>query len=174
MENKNLTTRELVMLALYAALFIAFEVVQNQFGLFAMPQGGSMSISAVVLLLASYHLGYKKGVMLALISVILQFITGRMFFGTGIGIGFILDYVVGYGVYGLASLFPNFKYLYTGVIMTNLTRYLASTLSGMLFYGANLTGSLAYNATYMIPTTLAAIVLVPLIHKRMVSTNLID
>ncbi len=174
MENKNLTTRELVMLALYAALFIAFEFVQNQFGLFAMPQGGSMSISAVFLLLASYHLGYKKGVMLSLISVILQFITGRIFFGTGIGLGFILDYVVGYGVYGLASIFPNYKYLYTGVILTNLTRYLASTLSGMLFYGVNLSGSLAYNATYMVPTTLAAIILVPLIHTRMIKTKLID
>lgn len=173
MKNNNLTTRELVLIAVYAALFITIELVQNQLGLFKMPQGGSLSVSAVILLLASYHLGYKKGVAISLLSVALQFITGDMYLATG-PIGFFLDYVIAYGVYGLASLFPNYKYLYTGVIITNLTRYIVSTISGMLFFKVDLVGSLIYNATYMIPTTLVAIVLVPLLHQRMKKINLMQ
>ena len=172
MENKKLTTRELVLLAVYAALFITIELVQNQFGLFKMPQGGSLSVSAVILLLASYHLGYKKGVAISLLSVVLQFITGDMYLATGI-FGFFLDYVLAYGIYGIASLFPNYKYFYTGVLITNLVRYFASTLSGMIFYKVDLLGSLAYNATYMIPTTIISMVLVPLLHIRMKKMNLI-
>lgn len=173
MKNKKLTTRDIVMLAMYAALFITIELIQNQFGLFKMPQGGSLSVSAVILLIASYHLGYKKGIIISLISVILQFITGDMYFGTGI-FGFFLDYVLAYGIYGIASLFPNFKYFYSGVLITNLVRYFASTISGMIFYKVDLIGSLAYNATYMVPTTLIALVLVPLLHKRMQKVNLMN
>ena len=172
MKNKKLTTRELVMLAMYAALFISIELVQNQFGLFKMPQGGSLSVSIVVLLLASYHLGYKKGIVISLISVLLQFITGDMYLATGI-FGFLLDYVIAYGIYGVASIFLNYKYFYSGVLITNLIRFIASTASGMIFYKVDFWGSVTYNATYMIPTTLIALILVPLIHQRMKETNLI-
>ncbi|HZJ86542.1 MAG TPA: energy-coupled thiamine transporter ThiT [Erysipelotrichaceae bacterium] len=171
MEKDYLTTRELVMLAVYAALFLALELVQNQFGFFKMANGGSWSISVVVLLLASYHLGYKKGVYISLISVVLQFLSGDMYLATGV-FGFILDYVIAYGVYGLASIFPNFKFVYTGVFVTNLVRFLVSTLSGMIFYKVDLLGSLAYNATYMLPTTITALVLVPILHHRMKKLNL--
>lgn len=171
MKNKKLTTRDIVMLAMYAALFITIEIIQNQFGLFKMPQGGSLSVSAVILLLASYHLGYRKGIIISLISVVLQFIAGDMYLATGV-FGFFLDYVLAYGVYGIASLFPNYKYFYSGVLLTNLVRYLASTISGMIFYKVDLFGSLAYNATYMVPTTIVALILVPLLHKRMSKINL--
>ena len=111
MKNKKLTTRDIVMLAMYAALFITIEIIQNQFGLFKMPQGGSLSVSAVILLVASYHLGYRKGIIISLISVVLQFIAGDMYLATGV-FGFFLDYVLAYGIYGVASLFPNYKYFY--------------------------------------------------------------
>lgn len=170
---KKLTTRELVMIALYASLFITVEFVQNYFSLFEMPQGGSLSVSAVILLLASYHLGVKHGTIISLISVLLQFLTGRMYLGTGIGLGFFLDYVLAYGIYGSASLFFNYKYFYSGVLITNFIRYMSSTISGMIFYKTTLAGSLAYNANYMLPTTIVAMVLVPIIHQRMLKTNLI-
>lgn len=172
MKKQKLTTRDIVMLAVYAALFISLELLQNQFKLFQMPNGGSFSASVVILLLASYHLGYRKGVMLSLISVALQFLTGRMYLGTGIGFGFLLDYVIAYGVYGLASLFPNYKYFYSGVIITNLVRFFSSTISGMLFYKTGFVASMVYNSTYMIPTTLVAMVLVPILHQRMKKINL--
>ncbi|NLC54467.1 MAG: hypothetical protein GX769_01125 [Erysipelothrix sp.] len=173
MKNKKLTTREIVLLAVYAALFLALELIQNQFAFFKMANGGSWSISVVILMLASYHLGWKKGVYISLISVVLQFLSGDMYLATGI-FGFVLDYVLGYGVYGLAVLFPNYKFVYTGVFMANLLRFILSTISGMLFYKTGLIGSMAYNSTYMIPTLLTSMVLVPLIHSRLKKLNLME
>ncbi len=73
--NKNkYSTRDLVLLAMYAALFIAVELIQNQFGLFKMPQGGSLGVSSIILLLASYLLGYQKGLIISLLSILLQFL----------------------------------------------------------------------------------------------------
>ncbi len=165
--NKNkYSTRDLVLLAMYAALFIAVELIQNQFGLFQMPQGGSLSVSSVILLLASYHLGYQKGIIISLLSILLQFLTGRMYLETG-PIGFFLDYVLAYGIYGVASLFPNFKWFYSGVLITNTIRLLSSTLSGVLFYGLTWWPSFVYNAWYMVPTMIVGLILVPLIHKRL-------
>lgn len=165
--NKNkYSTRDLVLLAMYAALFIAVELIQNQFGLFQMPQGGSLSVSSVILLLASYHLGYQKGIIISLLSILLQFLTGRMYLETG-PVGFFLDYVLAYGIYGVASLFPNFKWFYSGVLITNTIRLLSSTLSGVLFYGLTWWPSFVYNAWYMVPTMIVGLILVPLIHKRL-------
>lgn len=166
MRFKRLTTRDLVLIAMYAALFLAMELLQNQFNLFKMPDGGSLSVSSVFLLLASYHLGLRNGIIVALVSVILQFVSGEMYLATGI-FGFFLDYVLAYGIYGVASLFPNFKYFYSGVLITNVIRLASSTLSGVLFYQTTWWGSLGYNSTYMVPTIIIGIILVPLIDKRL-------
>ena len=114
----------------------------------------------------SYNLGVKKGLFISLVSVILQFISGRMYLSTGIG-GFMLDYVIGYGAYGIAALFPNYKYFYSGVLISNLIRLLASTISGVVYYKTTWLGSLGYNSTYMIPTMIIAMILTPLIEKRL-------
>ncbi len=166
MKEKRLTTRDLVLIAMYAALFLAVELIQNQFNLFKMPNGGSLSVSSIFLLLASYHLGLKNGVIVSLISVVLQFISGEMYLATGV-FGFFLDYVLAYGIYGVAALFPNIKLFYSGVLITNLIRLSASTLSGVIFYATTWWGSLVYNSTYMIPTMLVGLILVPLIDKRL-------
>ena len=76
MNNK---TRDLVYMALYAALFIALD----QITLFRMPQGGSINLSSVALLLASYHFGWKKGALVALVANGLLYVTGSMnFYGS--------------------------------------------------------------------------------------------
>lgn len=170
--NKNkYSTRDLVLLAMYAALFMAVELIQNQFGLFKMPQGGSLGVSSIILLLASYQLGVQKGVAISLLSILLQFLTGKMYLETG-PIGFFLDYVLAFGIYGIASLFPNIKWFYSGVLITNTIRLVASTISGSLFYGLTLWPSFVYNATYMIPTMIVGLIFVPLIHQRLKVHNI--
>ena len=70
-------------------------------------------------------------------------------------------------VYGLASLFPNWKYFYSGVLITSALRLLSSTLSGTLLWETPLWASFLYNASYMIPTTICAIIVVPLLCERL-------
>ena len=145
------TTKDLVYMALYVAV--------NTLGILQMPNGGSLGVSVIPLLMASYHLGWQKGTVVAVLSILLQYVTGPMY--TPDLIGFLLDYFFAFSVYGLASLFPNYKWFYSGVLITNLVRLISSTLSGILVWETAPWASLVYNATYMIPTTLLCLVLLP-------------
>ena len=127
------TTKDLVYMALYAALFIVLDVAVNTLGILQMPNGGSLGVSVIPLLMASYHLGWQKGTVVSVLSILLQYVTGPMY--TPDLLGFLLDYFIAFSVYGLASLFPNYKWFYSGVLITNLIRLLSSTLSGTWVWG---------------------------------------
>ena len=158
------TTKDLVYMALYAALFIVLDVAVNTLGILQMPNGGSLGVSVIPLLMASYHLGWQKGTVVAVLSILLQYVTGPMY--TPDLVGFLLDYFFAFSVYGLASLFPNYKWFYSGVLVTNLVRLICSTLSGIIVWETAPWASLVYNATYMIPTAILCLVLLPLVMPR--------
>lgn len=158
--NKN-KTREIVLMSFYIALFIVFEVAGNMIVFFKMPQGGSLGISTIPLLLASYHLGWKKGLYIGLLSVVLQFMTGVIYSPNLLG--FLLDYVLAFSIYGLASIFPNRKWFYSGVIITNLSRLLFSTISGVIVWKTTWIASFVYNAYFMIPTMLLGVIMIPIL-----------
>ena len=159
----KLTVRDLVYMALYAALFVALDYLTNVFNLFRMPQGGSLSFATVALLVASYHLGWKKGLMVCAVSIILMWAIGSItFYGI---VSLLFDYVIGYLAYGLASLIPSYKFIYFGVIVSNLIRLAASTYAGCAVWGSEFAASLSYNASYILPTMAVDLVLVPLIYK---------
>ena len=158
------TTKDLVYMAPYAALFIVLDVAVNTLGILQMPNGGSLGVSVIPLLMASYHLGWQKGTVVAVLSILLQYVTGPMY--TPDLVGFLLDYFFAFSVYGLASLFPNYKWFYSGVLVTNLVRLISSTLSGILVWETAPWASLVYNATYMIPTAILCLVLLPLVMPR--------
>ncbi|WP_296242238.1 energy-coupled thiamine transporter ThiT, partial [uncultured Faecalicoccus sp.] len=103
--GKNLSVRDLVLMAFYVALFMVLDTFINTLPMLQMPNGGSLGVSTLALLLASYHLGWKKGLAVAIVAVFAQFITGPMY--TPTLIGFLLDYLLAFAAYGLASLFPN-------------------------------------------------------------------
>ena len=158
----NSKTRDLVYMALYAALF----VVLDQITLFRMPQGGSINLSTIALLLASYHFGWKKGVIVGLVANGLLYVTGSMnFYGSVISLFF--DYLFAYTAYGLASLFPNVSYLYTGIIITSLIRLACSTFSGCVAWETPFWASLAYNAEYILPVMAIDAIAVPIIYEKL-------
>ena len=80
-------------------------------------------------------------------------------------LGFLLDYLLAFSVYGIACLFPNFGYFYTGVLVTNFIRFVCSTISGTVVWGVDLWGSIVYQATYMVPTLILGLIIVPLLYK---------
>ncbi len=162
---KNLEVRELVLMAFYIALFMVLDVLANAIPFFQMPNGGSWGLSTIPLLLASYQFGWKKGTFLCLIAVLLMFVTGAMY--TPDFAGFLLDYLIAFGVYGLASLFPNIGWFYSGVLITNALRFVSSTLSGVWVWGVDWWGSIVYQASYMIPTTVLGLVFVPLLFRAL-------
>ncbi|MFV0254608.1 MAG: energy-coupled thiamine transporter ThiT [Erysipelotrichaceae bacterium] len=160
----KIRVKDLSFMALYLALFVVLDYVAHI--LPKMPQGGSLGLGVLALLLASYHLGWKKGAIVALGSVVLQFIMGQMYVVHPIQ--FLLDYGIAFGVYGIASLMP----IWVGITLTNVVRYLCSVISGIVFFGEYADGnvvvySLSYNAWYMVPTLIICLVFVPILCKAL-------
>ena len=163
--NQKITVKDLVLMAFYVALFMVLDTFINTLPILQMPNGGSLGLSTIALLMASYHLGWKKGLLVAVVSVFAQFVTGPMY--TPNLLGFLLDYLIAFSVYGLASLFPNIKCFYTGVLITNFVRFVCSTISGCIVWQTALWGSITYNAYYMIPTAILGLVIIPLLYKAL-------
>lgn len=163
--NAKLTTKDVAYVAMYLALFYVLDFLSNALPIFKMPNGGTLGLGTIALLMASYQLGWKLGTLTSILSIVVQFLTGQMYI---LGFSqFMLDYFFAFAAYGLACLFPNYKYFYSGVLITNIIRFISSTISGIVFYGLNLWGSMAYQAAYMIPTTILGLVLIPLLIKAM-------
>jgi len=162
---KKLTTRQIALMAIYCALFVLLDRVSDMLNLFKMASGGKLNFGPIALLLCSYHLGWKKGALVAITSVFLQLVIGSV---TWYGLAsFLLDYIIAYAAYGFAQLFPNYSYFYSGIIITSLIRLLSSTLAGTFLWETPFWGSLVYNASYMIPTTICVIIVVPLLCERL-------
>jgi len=159
---------DMAWMAIYASLFIVLDYVSNQIAFFRMPNGGTIGISTIVLLVASYQMGWKKGVGVALLTIPLQ-----GFFAPYYSVDlldFFMEYVLAFGVYGLASLFPNFEKpfpIYSGVVAVNLIRFAIHLIAGVVFWKVTWAGSFAYNAWYMVPTLLVGLILTPLIVRRL-------
>ena len=157
-------TKDLTYMSLYLALFYVLDFVSNQLQLFKMPQGGTLGLGVVALILASYHLGWKKGVVVSLLSVVLQFMSSQMYIVSPMQ--FLLEYVFAFGIYGLCAMLPNVGMLYTGIVVTNSVRLACHTLAGLLYWETGLWPSFVYNAWYMIPTMIVCLIVVPLLYKR--------
>lgn len=164
-----MSTRDLVKMSAYLAMFIVLDYLSNIIGIFRMPQGGTLGLGVIALLLASYDLGWKKGVAVGLMSVLLQWMTGAMWFLNWFQ--FILDYLLAFGIYGVAIMVPSTKvgkqvFLW-GIVVVNLVRLASHTISGVLFYEVTWWGSLAYNSWYMIPTMIVALIVVTMVLPRL-------
>ena len=162
---KRSSVYRLVEMALYASLFVVLDAISNQIGFFKMPNGGTIGISTVVLLVASYRLGYRRGIVVALLTLPLQGMFAPFYFVNLLD--FFFEYILAFGVYGLASLVPNTKHIHWGIVLVNLVRLGIHTLAGVWFWETTWWGSLSYNAWYMIPTLLVGLVVVPPILKRL-------
>lgn len=157
-----------VLMAMYVAMFMVLDYLSNQIGFFRMPQGGTIGLSSIVLLLASYQLGWKKGVLVALLTLPLQIMFAPFYYVDILD--FFFEYVLAFSVYGLAVLFPNFEKplpIYSGVIIVNLIRLGIHWFAGVVYWGATFWTSFTYNAWYMIPTLMVGVILVPALMKRL-------
>ena len=162
----KIKTKDLVYMAFYDALFMVLDYLTNMLGFLQMPKGGSVGLSTIALLACSYHLGWKKGVLVGIVSVMIQFVTGPMYIPDMLG--FCMDYLIAFSVYGLASLFPNYGYVYFGVLVTNGIRFLSHTIGGIIVWEVDPWGSVVYNAPYMAATCVLGLVLMPFINERVI------
>lgn len=173
----------LVEIAIFAALGFVLDFVA-----FKMPQGGSVSLVMVPIVLMAFRRGALAGIITGLLVGLLQIVSGLISV-TPLSFNFvvmqvILDYLVAYGVVGFAGLMrkqysnniaqnkhvKNIIIIVTAVFIGSFLRYATHVITGIFFFGMyadegqNLfLYSSIYNATYMIPVFLLTAVICSLL-----------
>jgi putative proton-coupled thiamine transporter YuaJ len=162
-----------------AALAIALAFVLSMIRLYKMPQGGSISAAGKLpIILFAYAFGAAPGITAGVVFGMIDFINSSSPI-TNIW-SFLLDYSVAFGLLGLSGLFGKMKNqsiaLPVGIIVACTARFIASVMSGVMFYAAYAEGtgmsplvySITYNGSYMLPDMLICILVGLLAGKRVV------
>lgn len=164
------------------AICAAMAIVLDQLVLFKAPQGGSVGLTMLPILLIAFRHGTKAGLITGTIAGILQLIISPYYVHP---VQIFLDYILAFAGVGFAGLvsnqvknsFINGKklsgniYIVVGAFIGSLVRFIAALLSGVIFFGSYapegtpvIVYSSGYNAAYMIPSfIICAIILVLII-----------
>ncbi len=160
----RLQTRELTRMALYIALFIALDWFSGNV-LPTMPQGGSLGLSTIVLIIASYDLGFTKAIVLNLVALAVSHLFDAPWFVSWPQ--YLLDYSIGYAAYSVARYFGNEKNMTFAVVVPNAIRFFSSAVAGVLYYGVPWLGSFLYQAGYIVPTMIVSMIVLPVLLPRL-------
>ena len=179
MRNKRVLL--MVEIAVFAALGFVLDFIA-----FRMPQGGSVSLVMIPIVLMAFRRGVGAGIITGLLVGLLQIVTGFISVAP-LSFGFVvmqvvLDYLLAYGVVGLAGVMRGrymeavqskktgkvFAMVALGVLIGSFLRYTVHVITGILFFGMFAEGnvfiySAVYNATYMIPVALVAAIVCSLL-----------
>ncbi|MCI6272140.1 MAG: energy-coupled thiamine transporter ThiT [Erysipelotrichaceae bacterium] len=170
----------------FMAIYVALANVLEYFGEFIpflkMPQGGSISLAVIPVFIASYHLGYKKGMAVGFYWWLVGFMFGKYQWYIN-QIQYILDYIIPMTMVGFASFLPKVKKVnnvYVGVFFMGVIRFLCTLLSGVYFWfpegsvagsSAAWINSFGYNFYYNFATLVVAIIVVPLLINSLNKTK---
>ena len=157
--------------AILAALAIILHLLCNLIPFLTMPQGGSVSLGMLPIIVLALRRGVKYGVIGGVIFGFLNFMTDGFIIHWG---SIFFDYLLACGLLGLAGLFKNCKRTWMTIILaTSLAgflKYLCHSVSGVLFFTSyaeemgyeSLSGYfyysfIFYNLPYMAISTLLSI-----------------
>lgn len=152
-----------------AALCIALAVVFSRLRLFRLPQGGSVTLEIVPLLVYAMRWGLCKGIGAGAVAGLLQYVLGGYVIHPVQG---LLDYPLAYAALGLAAL--GGEHVFAGILIAVAARIVCHVASGVVFFASYapagthpLVYSLLYNGGFMAANMAIAMVLVPLILARL-------
>lgn len=177
-----MNTSSKVRIMVEGAMLIAMATVLSMIKFYDLPQGGSITLEMLPLVVMGLRNGTKWGFLTGFVHGLIQMILGFsnvMLCSTLIAqIGCILlDYLLAFSVLGVAPVFAKpFKSQITGAIVgtviVGLLRFLCSFLSGWLLWGSYapegmsvVAYSFGYNGSYMIPDIVITAVLVAVLYK---------
>ncbi|HEM2691644.1 energy-coupled thiamine transporter ThiT [Streptococcus suis] len=174
-----MSTSKLPILA-EVAIFSAIALVFDKIPLFTMPQGGSVSLVMLPILLLALRHGLGVGVLTGGIVGTIQLFYGGYFLNV---FQVFLDYALSYAGIGLAGLvaptLSKQKDLKNATLIITLAsflggsiRLLATFLSGIIFYADYAPDgmpvwfySFIYNISYILPSTAIASILLILLYR---------
>jgi len=148
--RNGFTTKEMTRIALIAAISFVLSLIV----IFSMPQGGSVTIYLVPLFLAVSNEKLRNCLFIGLIVAVLQIILGGSIISP---LSPFLDYIIPVVILTCAAVFK--QNIYVNILLASVVALICYTLSGTLFWQVPLIPSLAYNATFFVPTIVINLVL---------------
>ena len=156
-------------MVLHAALLIALTIILHQIRIFHMPQGGSVTLGAMLpLLLLSFRYGPGVGMLAGFLYGCVSLIQDPFILHP---VQVLFDYPLPYMAMGAAGLFP--RRMAVGVALAFLLRFACHVISGVVFFASYapegtdpLVYSLLYNAGTLIPECIICGVLLKLLPIR--------
>ena len=167
---------DLTYMALYIVLAIILDYSSKFIPFLQMPNGGSINLSVIPVFIASYHLGWKKGVGVGLGWWLVGFMYGLNNWYLN-PFQYLLDYILPMASVGLASIMPKIgkmSNIYPGTIFVGIIRFCSTLISGTYYWPPEKTvaGSreawifaFGYNIGYNLATIIVAIIAVPIVIK---------
>jgi thiamine transporter len=155
-----------------AALAIALAFVLGLIKVWTMPFGGSISLEMVPLILLALRQGPWVGVVAGAAYGLLDLAIEPFALHP---VQVVLDYPLAFGVLGLAGFFaPTTRGAVLGTIVAVLARFACHFVSGVVFFTSTfpegwnpLVYSAVYNAAYLIPNLLIAVVAVTVLLRAL-------
>ena len=173
------TKRKITRMLCEGAIMIALSLILGLLKVFELPQAGSVSLEMLPLLLFCVRWGMGGGFIACFAFGILQvFVQGAISWGWA---SILLDYVVAFGVMGIAGLGKNHKYgIFWGSVLGGVARFIIHFISGITIYKivapTELFGtvfdnaalySAVYNGSYVTIDVILCLVIFGLLYKRL-------
>jgi thiamine transporter len=128
------------------ALSAALSIMLNYLTIFRMPQGGSINLELIPLLIFAYRRGLKWGVEIGALVGFLNLLFGGYVVHP---VQAILDYPLSYGILGFSGIWR--KHLIGGTILSGVACFFCYVISGVVFfssYAPEGTNALVYSVIY--------------------------
>lgn len=173
--------RKRLQFLLEVAILGATSFVLDQIGFKLMPQGGSVTLSMLPIIVMAFRWGILGGMLTGFVSGVLQLVMGAYVLNP---IQAALDYFVAYAVVGGAAVTLGWLLsskakgnkrsmviaIVVGTVIGGLLRYLMSFIGGIVFFASYAPEgqpvwlySLLYNASYMIPSIILSAIVASLL-----------
>jgi len=156
------------------AIMIALAIVLSFLKFEIWPNGGSVDLVMIPILVFAFRRGGTWGIGAGLVfGTIKCIISGGVSYGWQ---SILLDYSIAYAAVGVAGFFGNRPVL--GTIVAGAARFFVHVLSGVFVWGwmpdeffgmimTNLWGySCIYNLTYVLPNTVIAVAAIAMLYKK--------
>ncbi|HHX80957.1 MAG TPA: hypothetical protein GX692_07835 [Acholeplasmataceae bacterium] len=139
MRNKEII--KITETAILAALAVVFQLISTFVPILKMPQGGSVSLSMLPIVVLALRRGPKYGVIggliLGTLNLLVDIAVGQGSFVLHWG-SLFLDYFVPCGILGIAGIFKkhreNLIFLTLAIALAGFLKYLSHSFSGILFF----------------------------------------
>ena len=162
------------------AVAVALAVILNFLPLWKMPQGGSVSLEMLPILIIALRWGFKEGLLAGFVYGLLQLAFNPYIIHP---VQLILDYPLPYMLLGVAGIFKEQVkkhkdkkiniYIILAVISGGLLRFVTHVLSGVVFFsqyapeGTNVwIYSTIYNGSYLLPSLIVCYVVIAILKNK--------